>query len=506
MYRQVVMKYDVVIIGSGLGGLECGAFLSKEGYNVCVIEKDRLYGGCLQTFSRNGYRLDTGMHYIGSMERGQVIDQCFRYLGIADRLKIRKLDEGGFDRICFGGKTCSYASGYSRFAEVLSGQFPHERDGIRKYTERIREIGRIVSVDNFSKGFVASRDSLSHMYVPTDGLIRSLVTDEVLRNVLAGTCMLHEADRNRSSFYEHGMIMSSYLEGAYRCVDGSMQIADLLVGRILDNGGTVLNGCRADRIAVEDGRVTGVGVTHDDGEAGFIGAEYVISDIHPFSTISMLDCTARIRPAYRQRISSLDNTFGVFTLYLMMQKGTCTYQNYNTYLHIGDDVWFSRETDRSRFRSCLISMQPVSSDPDHADVVSVMAPMYMDELIAWENTRPEHRGEEYMDFKRRRSGELLDMIAACGITLSGKIVSTLATTPLSYRDYTGTPEGSAYGLAKDCRDPLRSMVGPRSKLDNLFFTGQNVNLHGVMGVTLTSVLTCSELLGQEYLTKRIAYA
>lgn len=500
------MKHDVVIIGSGIGGLECGAFLSKEGYDVCVIEKDRLSGGCLQTFSRNGYLMDTGFHYAGSMESGQVIGQCFRYLGIADSLKLRKLDEDGFDRIWFGGKTYAYASGFSRFGQVLSEQFPHEKDGIRKYVEKIREIGRIVSVDNFRKGFVSSEDSVRFMYVPTAGLIDTLVKDRTLRNVLAGTGFLHEADRRRSSFYEHGMVMSSYLEGAYRCVDGSMQIADLLVARILGNGGTVMNSCRADRIAVEDGHVTGVGVTFADGTSAFLEAEYVISDIHPLNTLSILDSTSRIRPAYRDRIRSLDNTFGVFTLYLMMEKGTCPYENYNTYLHTGDDVWFSREMDRSRFRSCLISMQPLSSDPDHADVVTVMTPMYMDGLEEWENTRPEHRGEEYMDFKRRRSEELMEMISGCGISLSGKIVSTLATTPLSYRDYTGTPDGSAYGLVKDCRDPLRSMISPRSKVGNLFFTGQNVNEHGVLGVTLTSVVTCSELLGMEYLTKKIAYA
>ena len=39
-------KYDIIIIGSGLGGLECGAILSKEGYHVCVLEKNELFGGC----------------------------------------------------------------------------------------------------------------------------------------------------------------------------------------------------------------------------------------------------------------------------------------------------------------------------------------------------------------------------------------------------------------------------------------------------------------------------
>lgn len=48
-------KYDIIIIGSGLGGLECGAILSKEGYHVCVLEKNELFGGCFQTYQRGGH-------------------------------------------------------------------------------------------------------------------------------------------------------------------------------------------------------------------------------------------------------------------------------------------------------------------------------------------------------------------------------------------------------------------------------------------------------------------
>ena len=61
-------KYDIIIIGSGLGGLECGAILSKEGYHVCVLEKNELFGGCFQTYQRGGHRMDTGIHYIGSLK------------------------------------------------------------------------------------------------------------------------------------------------------------------------------------------------------------------------------------------------------------------------------------------------------------------------------------------------------------------------------------------------------------------------------------------------------
>lgn len=91
-------KYDIIIIGSGLGGLECGAILSKEGYNVCVLEKNELFGGCFQTYRRKGHLLDTGIHYIGSLDEGQVMNQFFRYVGIMDHLKVRKLDENALIR------------------------------------------------------------------------------------------------------------------------------------------------------------------------------------------------------------------------------------------------------------------------------------------------------------------------------------------------------------------------------------------------------------------------
>ena len=52
-------KYDIVIIGSGLGGLVSGYILSKEGYKVCILEKNHQIGGTLQCFKRDGCGIHT---------------------------------------------------------------------------------------------------------------------------------------------------------------------------------------------------------------------------------------------------------------------------------------------------------------------------------------------------------------------------------------------------------------------------------------------------------------
>ena len=125
-------KYDVIIIGGGLGGLVSGAILSKEGFNVCVLEQHSVAGGCLQSFKRNGRILDTGMHYVGSLSEGQIVHQYFKYLGVIDSLYLQKLDESGFDYFHFSdGTSFCHAIGYDNFTETLSKQFLMKKKGFK---------------------------------------------------------------------------------------------------------------------------------------------------------------------------------------------------------------------------------------------------------------------------------------------------------------------------------------------------------------------------------------
>ncbi|KAG1647285.1 hypothetical protein GQR58_030716 [Nymphon striatum] len=70
-------------------------------------------------------------------------------------------------------------------------------------------------------------------------------------------------------------------------------------------------------------------------------------------------------------------------------------------------------------------------------------------------------------------------------------------------DYIGCNQGSMYGYVKDANSPLMSFISPRTKIANLYFTGQGLNMHGILGVTISGVVTCSEILGGEYLLNKI---
>ena len=494
-------KYDIIIIGSGLGGLECGAILSKEGFNVCVIEKNAQFGGCFQTYQRKGRLLDTGIHYVGSLDEGQVMNQYFRYFGIMDKLKVKRLDAEAFDTIHYRGQAYDYAMGYPQFIETLHRSFPHEKENLKRYTEQLQAVGNLISVDHLKQGVIAL-EGMKYFCTSAAGLIADITHDHTLQNVLAGSALLYGGLKDVSTFYQHAMINHSYIESAYRFVDGSMQVSLELIDVIRANGGTVLNNSEATRIIVENEKVQGVIVNGEER----LESDYVISNIHPKRTLEILDKNRSIKNAFISRIRSLDNTYGIFTLYLVMKKKSTPYQNRNIYLHGNNKVWYDKLLYPGRTTNCMISMQASSEDSLYASVISILTPMYMDELSAWKDSSPEHRGEGYQFFKKEKAEQILRFLRRHGFDFSENIEELFTTTPLSYRDYTGTVDGSAYGIIKDYKCPQIGFVSTRSRLGNLFFTGQNLNVHGALGVTLTAMLTCTEFVGQEYLAKKVGNA
>ena len=493
-------KYDIIIAGSGLGGLECAAILSKEGYNVCVLEKNPLFGGCLQTYKRKGHLLDTGIHYIGSLDEGQIMNQYFKYFGIIDKLNMKRLDTDSFDTIFYKDKIYNYAVGHDRFADTLINSFPHEKESIKSYVNTLKEVGRLIDIDTLKKGSIA-QNGMKYFHISASNAIAEVVKDETLRSVLAATSMLYGGIEDKSTFYHHAMINNSYIESPYRFVDGTMQIADRLIEVIRANGGTVLNNKEITRLIVTEDKVTAAEVNNED----IFEADHFISNIHPKRTLEILDKSRYIKNAYISRINALPNSFGIFTLYLVMKQNSLPYINSNYYVHGTDNVWYNHDSSRNKVNNALLCFQS-NGNSNYTDVVSVMASMYMSELKEWEHTSLGKRGDDYIAFKQDYSNKLLEFLKTKGFDFSDKIETMYATTPLSYRDYTGTAHGSAYGIIKDYKFPEISFISTKTKLKNLHFTGQNMNVHGALGVTLTSMFTCSDFVGQEYLAKKVGNA
>lgn len=495
-------KYDAVIIGGGLGGLTSGCFLSKEGMNVCVIEKHHQLGGCLQTFKRDNCIFDTGMHYIGSIEEGQTLNRFFKYFNILDRLKLKKLDLGCFDRINFYNdpKNYDYAVGYGRFRETFLENFPREKDAIDKYISKIKEVTSSLNIYNFRE-IDNSMNLISNEYLTqsASGFIDSCTDNPMLRNVLGGTNSLYAGKRDVSPLYMHAIINNSFIESACRFVDGGDQLAVLLADEIRKNGGTVL--IRKEAVELISGEKGITSVKTSDGD--IIEGDWFISDIHPVKTLEMTG-SPLLRKAYRSRIESIPDTTSTFCIYVTFKENSFKYMNHNYYCFSSGDIWGVADYTGDEWPKGYMFLTPASSKSETwADCGIIMTYMNFNDVEKWSDTTIERRGEEYLNFKKEKAELLLDRVEERFPGFRSSIQSYYTSSPLTYRDYTGTHRGAIYGIERDCSDPLNSYISFRTKIPNLLLTGQNINMHGVVGVTISSLLTCGAILGLNSLIKKV---
>ena len=399
-------KYDILIAGSGLGGLVCGYILAKNGYKVIIVEKNPQIGGCLQTFKRGGVKFDTGMHYIGSMEEGQILHRFFKYLNLLDSVTLSRLDPKGYDVISIAGEKYKFASGFDGFVEELSRKFPQNKKDIQEYVKGIQAIANASPLYNLQK--IDTKSFVEDDYIKTsvNDFIASVTNNKRLQSVLAGNLPLYAGVKDKTPIYIHALINNFYIQSAYRIVGGSDTIANSLANSIKSFGGEIRTYAEVENFICDEEKMIAVKLTN--GEK--IEANSFISNIHPQATMEKTD-TKLLRKVYRERISSLDNSISSFTVFIKFKKEATPYLNYNFYYYDSENVWSSNDYDVNSFpQSYLYMHQSVEDKAQYAESAQMIAYMRYDEVKQWENTKVGKRGLDYEAFKREKTQKMLDKL------------------------------------------------------------------------------------------------
>jgi all-trans-retinol 13,14-reductase len=498
----MAQKQDIIIIGGGIGGLFCGAILSKEGYTVKIFEQHYKIGGGLHQFKREGVYFETGMHIIGAFQSGGALHRLCSYLGVMDKLSILPADEDCFELFHIARDRKKYAipRGAGRYAEALSREFPDERENIRRYIKAIGTICEGIKLYNLEMPDMLFQEYAGSFAESVGDFINSFTENERLRSILALVNPLYAGDRYKTPTYIHALISNLYVESAARFIGGSQQLADALVEVITREGGEVHAAKGVTHIEIEDKKIayllTADGATHQ--------ANWYISSIHPSSLFALLD-TSKIQRSYWQRINSIPNTYSAFTLYIIFKPDTFPFFNY-TYYYMED---YSMTWEQNVYtldswpKGLMFITPPVTGQGAYAEKMVVNCIMNFETVKQWENTTSGKRGKAYKDFKQQCEQKILHKLEEIYPDIRDCIQSVYSASPLTIRDYYKQKEGALYGVKKDCNNMALSHIPVRTKLANLLLTGQNINLHGILGVPLTAINTCAELVGMEYLLNKI---
>jgi all-trans-retinol 13,14-reductase len=186
-------------------------------------------------------------------------------------------------------------------------------------------------------------------------------------------------------------------------------------------------------------------VTCEDGTS--YRGDFVIAAIHPQLVLQLLK--DRVRPAYRKRINRLPNGPGIVTVNAKLRPGAMKYINHSIFIDNQVMIHFG-EPDENGFAPSV-------------DLLG-FAPTNAEKLI------------------RKASQRLPDLPQA--------IEKYWVSTPETWEYFTGTPEGTAYGILKNAREDFLPPVTP---LPWLFLTGQNLGLHGILGTAVSAIYTCKSI-------------
>lgn len=493
----------VIIIGSGLGGLECGYILAKNGMDVTVLERQRHIGGCLQSFHRRSGVFDTGMHYVGSLAEGESLGSLFRYFGLMD-LPWKELDRDCFDEVVIGDESFAFANGHEEFAARLTERFPHEKEGIDRYVGLMKETGDNIFGFLYPDRWTSLSESLFGRQAY--GFLCECISDPLLRKVLSGTSLKMELEAETLPLYTFAQINDSFIRSAWRLQGSGSMIADSLAASIRRMGGRVLPLKDVRQICENEAGVTGVMTSSGE----FFEADWVISDAHPAVTVSLASPEGRMRKSFRKRVASAPNTSGMFTACFSLRNDSIPYLNRNQFIFNEDaDPWSAPDGTVSR----IMISYPVpesfrsgdcqASRKVFADRMDILTPCSWDEVSQWQGTQVGRRGDDYVRFKQKKIRNCLKIAERLVPGIADAVNEVYTSTPLTYQSYNLSPEGSAYGLRKDFHSPLLSVLSPQTPVDGLLMTGQSLNLHGVLGVSMTSLLTCGAILGMDRIREEL---
>ncbi|MGD0335834.1 MAG: NAD(P)/FAD-dependent oxidoreductase [Candidatus Omnitrophota bacterium] len=236
-------KYDVIIIGAGIGGLTCGCYLSELGFNVLIIEQHHTPGGYCTSFSRGKYRFDTSVHYLGSVKRG-TLSVILDELDLKKQLKFKQFDPT--DKIIMPDNVTYVRASPFDTIEEFKKSFPEEKLNIEKFFTKI-----------LKENILAIRTEIANLTFSS--LLNSYFNDDRIKATLSALLANMGTSPDKTSALAGVIFLKEFiLDPGYYPAGGIQAFTDTLVNKLKKNKGELILSAKVTKIVTKEKKVTGV--------------------------------------------------------------------------------------------------------------------------------------------------------------------------------------------------------------------------------------------------------
>ena len=466
------MNFDVIILGTGMGGLTCASRLSKLGYKVGVFEKHFIPGGYATNFKRRGYTFDVSLHGIGALDEGGNTNNILKHCGVLNKINPIKNDIAY--SVSYKNKLIDIPNDLSSYKALLFELFPNEVKNIDKLFK---------ALDKFKRGyekFILDKNSSIFKKLNTDCLLfinwSEKSTDEVIRSYVDNDDFVYIftalwpyyglPPKELSALYYFIPWISYHMYGKYYIEGGAQKLSDSFVEVITENGGYVGLRSEVESINIENDKATSI--TLKNGET--FTAKYIVSNINPINTFNMVKNYV-VPEKYKKKLTSPTIGCSLSQLYIGLD---CNPSELN--IPVEEAFYFDAGTPeedyqlsiKSDYKNCGILVTNYSSMDETLNEYNkgVITVTIIDNYDAWSKDR-----EEYLVQKESLKNILIDRMEEKFPGIKEHIVVTELGTPRTMERYTNNTKGAVYGYSQTIKQAGRHRLKTETPIDNLFLVG-----------------------------------
>jgi len=487
-------KYDVIVVGSGMGGLATAAALSRMNHKVLLLEQAQQIGGLTHTFSREGFSWDAGLHYCGTFGHGELSGRVLDWL-TGGSVEFRSIGTV-YDTLHFPGNfELAIGRPEEAFRMELKEQFPGRAAEIDSYFEALKSGEEALHLATFERAMPEPFRSALRFWNrrkiqrwcgrTTDEVVAECTEDPRLAAVLTSQWGTYGGRPKEASFGIHATVVRHYLDGAGYPVGGASAIAAGLVPVIEAAGGAARAATPVSAIIIEDGAA--VGVRLETGEE--LRAPVVVSAIGAGETVRRLLPREVCEQDWAVEIAKLKPSLCHFEIYLgfkgdvarhgATRAGHWFFESWSP----SDGVWSDVDKPIPAAFASFPSLKDETHDPGpsnhHTGQLMVLADWST--VAEFAQGGAKQRPGEWAALKQRIQARMMAYYAEKFPALAPLIVYVELGTPIATAHYTAHEKGGIYGLETTPRRVLSEALSPRTPVKGLYLSGQDAMTPGIAG-------------------------
>ncbi|MBT9164721.1 MAG: Phytoene desaturase (lycopene-forming) [candidate division WS2 bacterium] len=487
--------YEVIITGSGVAGLTCGALLAKDGVKVLIVEKNPFVGGYCHSFKKEGFTFDLVSILLGCSEGGKIYkilkeigaEKGLEFIRIKKYLTLHGIDD----------EVIEISSELIEVIENLTVMFPSDKEGIKGLFQTMDGIYKDLYImpDSFISGlqFLSGNHLRKYGNKTYRELLDEFISNKRLKFILSSIAITFggmTADMV-SALYISNVIMTFFKEGGYLPIGGIQRLPDAVSKVFCHSGGTLIAGERVNKITIDKGMVTGIELS----DGSVISTSCVVSNIDAHQTFFSLIGEKNLQDNYLEKLRLFRSSTSAFVvnLGLDLDIDNLPLSHMTLLLPAADPDELTFEVQRminGNVSGFCIAHIPTLSDPSLAPegkhVINLIT------LPSYDCNR------NWTDEGNIISEKMICELERLIPKVSANIVHKSFLTPLTLEKYALNYKGACYGWSHTPAQFGMKRLQPKTPFKGLFLTGHwTVPGGGVTASMISGFMTSK--IANEYL-------